>query len=81
MSQDRYRELIEKRDGPGLSDDEADELGQLEAEQEGRPYGGAEARAESEELEDESDQEDRRARAQSPYEIREEERTEELEER
>jgi hypothetical protein len=81
MSQDRYRELIEKRDGPGLSDEESDELGRLEAEQEAQPYGGAEARAAAEELEDRADDEGRRARAESAFEVREEERTEDLEER
>ena len=36
----RYEELIEKRDGPGLSDDEVDELGKLMAEREGKAYEG-----------------------------------------
>ena len=38
---DRYQELVEKRDGPGLSDEEADELGRLIAERKGREYGNA----------------------------------------
>jgi hypothetical protein len=36
----RYEELIEKRDGEGLSDDEVDELGKLMAEREGKSYEG-----------------------------------------
>jgi hypothetical protein len=36
----RYEELIEKRDGPGLSDDEVDELGKLMAKREGKAYEG-----------------------------------------
>jgi hypothetical protein len=39
--QDRFDELIEKRVGPGLSREEADELGRLFAEREGKPYGNA----------------------------------------
>jgi len=81
MSQNRYQELIEKRDGPGLSAEEADELGRLEAEAEGQAYGGPEAREAAEELEDEADDEGRQARAESPFEVREDERTEEIEER
>jgi hypothetical protein len=38
---DRYQDLIEKRDGPGLTDDEADELGRLMAERQGEPYANA----------------------------------------
>jgi hypothetical protein len=40
---DRYQELIDKRDGPGLSDEEADELGRLMAEREGRDYANADS--------------------------------------
>src|SRR5213079_3183758 len=40
MDQARYEELIAKRDGEGLSDDEANELGRLVAEQQGVPYEG-----------------------------------------
>jgi hypothetical protein len=39
--EDRFRELTEKRDGPGLSNEEADELGRMMAEREGKPYGNA----------------------------------------
>jgi hypothetical protein len=56
---DRYQELIEKRDGPGLSDEEADELGRLMAERQGEPYANAdnppldvEAERESKDTED-----------------------------
>lgn len=38
---DRYQELSEKRDGPGLSDEEADELGRLMAERQGEQYANA----------------------------------------
>jgi len=38
---DRYQELVDKRDGPGLTDEEADELGRLMAERKGREYGNA----------------------------------------
>jgi hypothetical protein len=38
---DRYRQLIEKRGGPGLSDEEADELGRLMAERQGEHYANA----------------------------------------
>ena len=81
MGDDRYQELVEKRDGPGLSDEEADELGRLIAEREGQPYGGADARPEAQEEEDAADAEGRRRRAPSPFEVREHERTEEIEER
>jgi len=37
----RFEELTEKRDGIGLTRDEADELGRLMAEREGKPYGNA----------------------------------------
>lgn len=37
----RYEELIAKRDGEGLNDEEADELGKLMAEREGEPYANA----------------------------------------
>jgi hypothetical protein len=81
MSDERYHELIEKRDGPGLTDEEADELGRLEAEKAGEPYGGAEARQAAEDLEDAADQEGRRERAESSFDVRDSERTEEIEER
>lgn len=41
MDQARYEELIRKRDTVGLTRKEADELGRLLAESEGRPYGNA----------------------------------------
>ena len=37
----RYEELLEKRDTAGLTDQEADELGRLIAEREGRAYANA----------------------------------------
>jgi hypothetical protein len=36
----RYEELTKKRDAEGLSDDEANELGKLEAKREGEEYEG-----------------------------------------
>jgi len=36
----RYQQLMEKRDGTGLTDDEANELGRLMAEKEGLDYQG-----------------------------------------
>jgi len=36
----RYQQLMEKRDGSGLTDDEANELGRLMAEKEGLDYEG-----------------------------------------
>jgi hypothetical protein len=41
MSEDRYHELIEKRDSTGLSLEEAEELGKLMAEREGKEYEGS----------------------------------------
>lgn len=41
MNQQRFQELARKRDGEGLSDEEADELGRLIAMREGKPYGKA----------------------------------------
>jgi hypothetical protein len=37
----RFEDLIAKRDSEGLTDNEADELGRLIAEQEGKPYSNA----------------------------------------
>jgi hypothetical protein len=37
----RYEDLIAKRDDEGLSEEEADELGKLIAEREGKPYSNA----------------------------------------
>jgi len=39
--ENRIQELTDKRHDVGLSDDEADELGRLFAEQEGKPYSNA----------------------------------------
>jgi hypothetical protein len=43
MDQARYDELLKKRDTAGLTREEADELGRLIAEAEGRPYSNADA--------------------------------------
>ena len=40
MDDDRYQELVEKRDRIGLSDEEASELGRMMAERMGKPYRG-----------------------------------------
>ena len=40
MDDQRYRELVEKRDRVGLSDAEASELGRMMAEKLGKPYRG-----------------------------------------
>ena len=40
MDEARYQQLMEKRDGTGLTDDEANELGRLMAEKEGLDYQG-----------------------------------------
>ena len=37
----RYEDLIAKRDSEGLTEDEANELGRLMADREGKPYGNA----------------------------------------
>lgn len=44
MDEQRFRELERKRDTEGLSDEEADELGRMMAEKEGRGYGNARER-------------------------------------
>jgi hypothetical protein len=41
MDQDRFRQLEQKRDAEGLTDEEADELGRLIADREGKPYSNA----------------------------------------
>ena len=41
VDEKRIEELSQKRQETGLSDDEADELGRLFAEQEGKPYSNA----------------------------------------
>lgn len=38
---DRYEELLRKRDAEGLTREEADALGEMIAEREGKPYGNA----------------------------------------
>jgi hypothetical protein len=43
MDDERFAELERKRDSEGLTDDEADELGRLMAEREGKPYSNADA--------------------------------------
>jgi hypothetical protein len=43
MDDERFAELKRKRDSEGLTDDEADELGRLMAEREGKPYSNADA--------------------------------------
>jgi len=40
VDETRYQQLLEKRDGPGLTDDEANELGRLMADAEGLDYEG-----------------------------------------
>jgi hypothetical protein len=42
MDEQRFRELETKRDTEGLSHEEANELGRMMAEREGRPYANAE---------------------------------------
>ena len=41
MDDDRYQELVEKRDRIGLSDEEASELGRMMADRMGKPYQSA----------------------------------------
>jgi hypothetical protein len=43
MDQARFEELKRKADGPGLSAEEANELGRLYAEEAGKPYANVEA--------------------------------------
>jgi hypothetical protein len=43
MDDARMNALMEKRDAHGLSDNEADELGRLLAERDGREYGNADS--------------------------------------
>ena len=77
MDEARYTELMEKRDGVGLTDEEADELGRLLAEKSGETYGGAEERSESRAQADTADDEHRREKETPPGELIEEERYEE----
>jgi hypothetical protein len=44
MNEQRYQELIRKRDTSGLTDEEANELGRMIAERDGAPYGNATGR-------------------------------------
>jgi hypothetical protein len=41
MDEKRWEELIHKRDTDGLTDQEANELGKMMAEREGKPYSNA----------------------------------------
>jgi hypothetical protein len=41
MNEQRFQELIRKRDTSGLTDEEANELGRMIAERDGAPYGNA----------------------------------------
>ena len=47
----RYQQLIEKRGGEGLTEDEANELGRLMAQRQGEEYGNADNPPEDVELE------------------------------
>ena len=51
VSEQRFDQLERKRDTEGLTGDEANELGRLMAEREGKPYSNAEMRDEPEETE------------------------------
>jgi hypothetical protein len=44
VDEGRLQELERKRDSDGLTDDEANELGRMLAEREGKPYGNAATR-------------------------------------
>ncbi len=55
MDESRYRQLEEKRDTVGLTKEEADELGRMIAEREGKPYSNAEMRENPEAAEIEDD--------------------------
>jgi hypothetical protein len=92
MDQKRFEELIRKRDGVGLSDEEAGELGRLIAQREGKPYRNADdihaeehpsgkvieaEEVEAMELEEAGDE----ATPESPQEEQEEDREAALEER
>jgi hypothetical protein len=50
MNQQRFEELSAKRFRVGLTRDEADELGRMMAEQEGKPYANADDRGNPEDL-------------------------------
>lgn len=51
MDEQRYDELVRKRDGEGLTEEEANELGRLMAEKEGRPEDYANAERPPDEVE------------------------------
>jgi hypothetical protein len=53
MDQHRFDELSSKRRVNGLTREEADELGRMMAEREGKPYSNADDRADTETLPDE----------------------------
>jgi hypothetical protein len=55
MDQARFDELNRKRYLDGLTDEEADELGRLMAEREGKPYQSAEEFHEEHDVEDDAD--------------------------
>ena len=78
MDRARLEELMEKRRGEGLSDDEANELGRLMAEDAGVPYANAESPPEEVEVERDAvaaeDGEEARVAAEQPDEIEEGER-------
>ena len=57
MDETRYAELERKRDQTGLTDQEADELGRMMAEQVGKPYGNARERSQSDRPANERDAE------------------------
>ena len=57
MDEKRFAELERKRDREGLSDEEADELGRLMAEQLGKRYGNARERTQAERPANERDPE------------------------
>jgi hypothetical protein len=72
VDQERYDALMAKSSGAGLSDEEANELGRLMAEKEGRTYGGAtEREQELLEVEDEETKE-RRDKRRGPVQNRNE---------
>ena len=50
MDEGRLQELEQKRDSSGLTDAEANELGRLMAERDGKPYGNATTRPHPESL-------------------------------
>ncbi len=81
MDDERLKQLIEKRDALGLTDDESDELGRLMADQEGRSYGRDQDRAAESTEEDQREDDARQDKAPSSSEIVESERETALEER